>query len=165
MSDSNKKLFKKFLQFFYLRYVQLNALIALSKFLGRTPLIGKVLTVLCDNLILYIFGAELTSRSLDIETLVVGHSTGVVLGGNGIRCTGTLNVSSGVVFGRRYGPAKETEPDVFFDLIGDVAIGANSVLLGPLRIVGPTTIGALTLVTHDIEEPGVYVGIPAVRLR
>ena len=125
---------------------------------------GKLAATICDNFVLYIFGTELTSSSLDIDQLVIGHSTGVVLGGNGIRCTGTLNLSSGVVFGRRYGESKMSDPDPFFDLRGDISIGANSVLLGPLKIVGPTIIGAMTLVTHDIEEPGVYVGIPAKRL-
>lgn len=156
--------FKRFFRVFYLRHAQINAWIGLSKLLRRLPGVGKFASTICDNFVLYIFGTELTSSSLDIDQLVIGHSTGVVLGGNGIRCTGTLNLSSGVVFGRRYGEPKASDPDPFFDLHGDISIGANSVLLGPLKIVGPTIIGAMTLVTHDIEKPGVYVGIPAKRL-
>lgn len=156
---------KRFMRVLYLRHVQINAWISLSKWVRTLPIIGKALSTLCDNFILYIFGTELTSATLDIQELSIGHSTGVVLGGNGIRCTGSLNLSSGVVFGRRYGDSKALDNDPFFDLQGDVSIGANSVLLGPLKIVGPTVIGALTLVTHDIEEPGTYVGIPAKRIR
>ena len=155
---------KRLLRYLYLTSYQINALIALSRAFAKLPLVGKALSILTDNLMLTLYGIELTSRSLDIRKLVVGHSTGVVLGGNGIRCSGTLHLSSGVVFGRRYGRSDAPEPEVFFDIDGDLTIGANSVLLGPLRIKGPTTIGALTLVAHDIEVPGVYVGTPARRL-
>lgn len=156
---------KSFFRFLYLRPVQINAWIELSKLLRKLPVLGKAASIICDNFVLYIFGTELTSSSIDVKELVIGHSTGVVLGGNGLRCTGTLNLSSGVVFGRRYGEPQASDPDPFFDLHGNVSIGANSVVLGPVKIVGPTIIGALTLVTHDITEPGVYVGIPAKRLK
>ena len=46
-----------------------------------------------------------------------------------------------------------------------MTVGANSVLLGPLTIRGPTIIGALSLVTKDILEPGVYVGAPAKKIK
>lgn len=154
---------KKYLRFFYVTTVQIAALVELSKLLRRIPIAGKLLSVWTDNLMLALYGIELTSASIKVAKLVVGHSTGVVLGGNGIRCTGTLHLSSGVVFGRRYGDDRPG-PEHFFDIDGDITIGSNSVLLGPLKIKGPVTIGALTLVTHDITEPGIYVGIPARRL-
>lgn len=138
--------------------------IVLSRGLSRIPLVGRALSIFADNLLLLFYGIEVTSPSLAIGRLVIGHSTGVVLGGNGIRCTGTLHVSSGVVFARRYGRAGGDEPGPFFDFEGDVTVGANAVLLGPLKIKGPVTIGALTLVAHDISEPGTYVGQPARRL-
>lgn len=39
--------------------------------------------------------------------------------------------------------------------------GTNSVLLENLKIIDSTTIGAGAVVTKDLVEPGVYVGIPA----
>ena len=155
---------KKFLRVLYVTSVQINCWIALSRACARIPVIGRLCSVLIDNVMLALYGVELTSSSLDINKLVVGHSTGVVLGGNGIRCTGTLHISSGVVFGRRYTSSGAPDPEFFFDIDGDLTIGANSVLLGPLKIKGPVTIGALTLVTKDIEEPGTYIGLPARRL-
>jgi serine acetyltransferase len=155
---------KEILRVLYLTSYQINVLIAVSRAFARVPLIGKALSILTDNLMLVLYGIELTSSSLNIGKLVVGHSAGVVLGGNGIRCNGTLHLSSGVVFGRRFGKGDAPEPEVFFDIDGDLTVGANSVLLGPLKIKGPTTIGALTLVAHDIETPGLYVGTPARRL-
>lgn len=137
--------------------------IAISRALSRIPLVGKALSVLADNALLYLYGIEVTSSSLAVGKLVIGHSTGVVLGGNGIRCSGTLHINSGVVFARRYSGGRD-EPEAFFDIEGDLTVGANAVLLGPLKIRGPVTIGALTLVSKDIAEPGVYVGQPARRL-
>lgn len=154
---------KKYLRIFYQTGVQINAWICISRGLARVPLIGRPLSILTDNLMLALYGIELTSTSLNIGRLIVGHSTGVVLGGNGIRCTGTLHLSSGVVFGRRFSEGHD-EPEHFFDIDGDVIIGSNSVLLGPLKIKGPVVIGALTLITRDILEPGTYVGTPARRL-
>ena len=37
--------------------------------------------------------------------------------------------------------------------------------MGPLSIKGPVLIGALSLVTRNITEPGVYVGAPAKKIR
>jgi serine acetyltransferase len=114
-----------------------------------------------DRVLLSHFGIEVLSKSIDCDDLVVGHSTGVVLGGNGIRCTGRLHVSSGVVFARKLSSAEEQLGVPFFDIEGDLTVGANSVVVGPSRIVGPVTIGALSYVDIRNLEPGLYVGSPA----
>lgn len=155
---------KQAFRLFYSTGVQVRFLIRLSANVRKAWIPGKILSMLIDNLLLALYGLEVTSSSIHVENLIVGHSTGVVLGGNGIRCTGTLHLSSGVVFARRYGAAEGPDPEVFFDIDGDLTIGSNSVLLGPLKIKGPVVIGALTLVSHDIAEPGTYVGTPAKRL-
>ena len=49
-------------------------------------------------------------------------------------------------------------------VIGDrVSIGSNATLL-PVRICDDVVIGAGSVVTRDIEEPGVYAGNPARRM-
>jgi acetyltransferase-like isoleucine patch superfamily enzyme len=49
--------------------------------------------------------------------------------------------------------------------IGDhVSIGTNATIL-PVRIASGTVIGAGSVVTKDIETPGVYAGNPAKKLR
>lgn len=154
---------KKNLRVFYLTTAQISRLICISKRLAGFGFPGLALSTCIDNMMLTFYGIEVVSRSLDITNLIVGHPTGVVLGGNGIRCTGTLHLSSGVVFGRRYGDTS-TAAEPMFNIEGDATIGANSVLLGPLAIRGPVIIGALSLVTKDITEPGVYVGTPARRI-
>jgi serine acetyltransferase len=155
---------KKYMRFFYQPGIQVVGLIKLSKFLRKLPLLGKIISVFIDNLIFYFFSLEVTSPNVEVKSLTIGHATGVVLGGNGIRSSGNLHVSSGVVFARRY---QDNSDDIspYFDIEGDLTVGANSVLLGPLTIKGPTIIGALSLVTKDILEPGVYVGTPAKKIR
>lgn len=152
------------LRVFYMATAQISQMIRISKWLTRHGLLGRALSICIDNLMLTLYGIEVISGSLDVANLIVGHCTGVVLGGNGIRCTGTLHLSSGVVFGRRYGDSS-TAVAPMFNIEGDATIGANSVLLGPLTIRGPVIIGALSLVTKDITEPGIYVGTPARRIR
>lgn len=152
------------LRFLWVTGEQVRLLIALSRALSRVPVLGRAASILLDNLLLPLYGIEVASRSLSINRLVVGHSTGVVLGGNGIRCTGTLHIGSGVVFARRFSDPSVPDPEWFFDIDGDLTVGANSVLLGPLKIKGPVTVGALSLVAHDIDQPGAYVGQPARRL-
>lgn len=50
-------------------------------------------------------------------------------------------------------------------VIGDnVSIGSNSTIL-PTRICNNTVIGAGSVVTKEISEPGIYVGNPAKLLR
>jgi acetyltransferase-like isoleucine patch superfamily enzyme len=49
--------------------------------------------------------------------------------------------------------------------IGDrVSIGSNATIM-PVNIAGGSVIGAGAVVTKDIEEPGVYAGNPARRIR
>jgi serine acetyltransferase len=164
---------KEFFRFFYLPTSQISLLIKVSALFAKWGFWGKAISIILDNLLLALYSMEVTSRSLQINKLIVGHSTGVVLGGNGIACSGTLHVSSGVVFGRRYDtglPSTSqntpiTNRNSFFTVEGNLTIGANSVLLGPLKIKGPVIIGAMSLVTHDILEPGIYVGIPAKKIK
>lgn len=150
------------LRIFYDTSLQAVSLIAVSKKIQAVPFVGRILTVLIDNVIHHFYGCEVTSRSIEVDHLILGHTVGIVLGGNGIKCDGKLHLSSGVVFARKYGDEASRRPLFIFE--GDVTIGANSVLVGPLKIKGPTTIGALTLVNKDIVEPGVYVGSPAKKI-
>ena len=46
----------------------------------------------------------------------------------------------------------------------NVSVGSNSTIL-PVRIISGTVIGAGSVVTKDINSPGVYAGNPAKRVR
>jgi len=59
------------------------------------------------------------------------------------------------------GDASKWERTVIED---EVSIGTNATIL-PVRICRGTVIGAGAVVTKDIDEPGVYAGNPARKLR
>lgn len=63
------------------------------------------------------------------------------------------------------GPARGDKSRWKATLIGnDVSIGSNSTIL-PVTICDGVVIGAGSVVTRDILEPGVYAGNPARRMR
>lgn len=44
-------------------------------------------------------------------------------------------------------------------------IGTNAVIDHGIKIAPGSVVGAMALVTHDIESPGIYVGIPAKKIK
>jgi len=65
-----------------------------------------------------------------------------------------------------------TVPDAFRNVIvkdvvleRHVIIGAGCVLLPGASIVAGTAIGAMSLVTEPVTEPGIYAGIPAKKIK
>ncbi|MGI9205279.1 MAG: acyltransferase [Woeseiaceae bacterium] len=63
------------------------------------------------------------------------------------------------------GPAGGNQSKWRSTKIGDrVSIGSNATIL-PVTIAAGTVIGAGSVVTRDIDEPGIYAGNPAMRLR
>lgn len=63
------------------------------------------------------------------------------------------------------GPARGDRSLFKSTRIGDrVSIGSNATLL-PVNVCNDVVIGAGAVVTHDILEPGIYVGTPARLLR
>lgn len=64
----------------------------------------------------------------------------------------------------RGGPAHGDRSKWRTTSVGDrVSIGSNATIL-PVRIAAGTVIGAGTVVTRDITEPGTYAGNPARRI-
>lgn len=148
---------------------QVRGWIALSKASRRIPGIGKALALLIDRLMLAAYGLDMTSASISIAKLSISHPVGVLLGGNGIISSGRVAIMAGVKFVGR----SPSDPDYVeraskgevFVLGDNVVIGANSVLVGPLTICDNVVIGAMTVVNRSINEPGIYVGSPARKIR
>ncbi len=148
---------------------QINFWIKFSRFLFyNIPVLGKGLSYFLDRFIFFIYGIELMAFSINVKYLSIPHPNSVLLGGNGIKSSGRVVIMSGVKFGGK----TPTDPtylrrhkisEVF--RIGDnVVIGSNVCLLGPLDICDNVIIGAMSLVNKSITEPGVYVGIPAIKV-
>lgn len=154
---------RRYIHLFFDPTIKIKYLVRAGFLFGRYGFIGKFISVLIDKVVYFVYAMEVCSRFVDVKDLQVGHSVGVVLGGTGIRCTGTLRVASGVVFGVDInGDTKIRRPA--FSVIGDLTVGANAVIIGPTQFTGSVTIGALSFLKLSEVRTGVYVGNPVRRL-
>lgn len=150
------------------RYIRLH--IRLSRALYfRLPLLGRACSLLMDRLLLWFYGIDLMSASIDVRALSISHPVGVLLGGNGIVSHGRVAVMAGVKFvGRSPLDAeylrRHAERRVF-SLGDNVVIGANSVVVGPVDICDNVVIATMSLVNRSITEPGVYAGVPVKKIK
>ena len=148
---------------------QIRGLLRLGFWLAHSvPLIGRALSLVLDRLLLIFYGLDVTSRTIRVRSLSVGHPVGVLLGGNGIRSNGTVIVNAGVKF-VGHSPRNERylqlhKEQRVFELGHNVVIGANSTIVGPVRICDNVVIATMSLVNKDITEPGLYAGIPVKRI-
>lgn len=156
---------KRWLKALWSIEAQIRGWIRVSTLLSRhVPVLGKSLGMILDRLLLVVYGIDLTSSSIAVKVLSISHPGGVLLGGNGVVSNGRVAIMSGVkLVGRSPTDAEylrlHRERRVFS--FGDnVAIGANTVVIGPVEICDNVVVGAMSLVNKSITEPGVYVGIP-----
>ena len=93
-----------------------------------------------------IFTTDITVGSYNIFNLscTVGHDTEI---GDCNVFNPTVNISGGVRIG------------------SNILVGTGSQILQYLSICSDSTIGAGAVVTKDVKESGVYIGIPAKRLK
>lgn len=149
--------------------VQLRFVIGVSSWIAaHVPVVGAVVSLVIDRCLMFLFGIELHSASVRVAYLSISHPTGVLLGGNGITSPGRVAVMSGVKF-VAHSPNCENykilhRAQRVFDLGDNVVIGANSVVIGPVKICSNVLVGAMSLVNRDLTEPGVYVGVPVKRI-
>ena len=136
--------------------------------LMHIPILGKVIGMLMDRLILFFYGIDMMSTSINVKKLSIAHPNGILLGGNGIFSCGRVAIMAGVKFVGRSPNNEEylrrQKEGRVFDLGDNVVIGANSAIVGPVRICDNVIIGAMSMVNKDITESGVYVGSPATKI-
>jgi serine acetyltransferase len=141
----------------------------LAKSCYRLPAIGRFVGMYMDRTLLWDYGLDVRSDTVEVAYLSISHPSGVLLGGNGIVSRGRVAIMSGVKFVGRHPHDPEylrrhKERSVF--RLGDnVMIGANSVIVGPVDICDNVAIAAMSLVNRSIAEPGLYVGTPVRRVK
>ncbi len=135
----------------------------------RLGLPGRALAAILDRVLLFLYGIDLHSASIEVGKLSISHPAGILLGGNGLKSSGRVAIMSGVKLVARSPNDPEylrrhalREVFVFGD---NVVIGANSVVVGPVDICDNVVIAALSLVNRSITEPGVYAGSPVKQVR
>ncbi len=88
--------------------------------------------------------------------LILHPELGVVVSARA-RIGRNLILTGGNCIGSRPG----TDVDGGIDIGDDVSLGANAVVLGPVRIGNRATIGAGAVVVDDVADDAVVVGVPA----
>lgn len=128
----------------------------------RIPIVRQILHVLCllwQKTIEITTGISIPASAKIGPSFYIGHFGGVILNANtqiGANC----NISQGVTVGVSGLGDKRGVPS-----IGDnVYIGANSVLVGKIKIEDHVLIGACSLVTTNVEQNSVMLGVPAIKI-
>lgn len=89
------------------------------------------------------------------------HPTGIVLGSASVigeNCSIYQNVTVG---GARIGDAKSNNQPLIGD---DVILFSGSMVLGSVKVADRVTLGANSVLLHDADRSGIYVGSPARRI-
>lgn len=136
--------------------------LAHSVYKMRVPIVKQVLQLF---MLLWQKGIEITTgisipASAKIgHSFYIGHFGGVILNAKA-NIGNNCNISQGVTIGVSGQGEKRGVP-----VIGnDVYIGANAVLAGKISLQNNAVIGACSLVTTDVEENAVMLGVPAVKV-
>lgn len=104
----------------------------------------------------YKYGIEIHPTTKIGEGMFINHFGGIVVNENAV-IGKNCNLSHGVTIGQTNRGSKQGSP-----VIGDnVFIGPGAKIIGHIRIGNNAAIGANAVVTSDIPDNGVAVGIPA----
>ena len=136
-----------------------------------------------EKIIVYILGIKFTKNlknknkqtkyennacciGIDIEELknkniIFPHPTGIVIGSK-VKLGNNIKIWQNVTIGAKSDIDWQNQK---YPEIGDnVLIYANSVIIGDVKIGSNSIIGAMSLVTCDVEANSIYAGIPAKKI-
>ncbi|MBR3144994.1 MAG: serine acetyltransferase [Clostridia bacterium] len=95
--------------------------------------------------------------------MYIPHFVGIVIGNTaeiGENCT----IFPGVVFGAKYSPKKENPNGRRHPKCGNNCVfGANSSIIGDITIGNNVTVGAGAVVTKDIPDNSIVVGVNNIK--
>lgn len=136
--------------------------LAHSVYKMRFPVVKQILQILMllwQKVIEITTGISIPASAEIGHSFYIGHFGGIILNAKTI-IGNNCNISQGVTIGVSGQGEKRGVP-----VIGnDVYIGANAVLAGKISVQNNAVIGACSLVTTDVEEHAVMLGVPAVKI-
>lgn len=101
-------------------------------------------------------GVEIHPGAVIGRHLLIDHGTGVVIGETAVIGDDVIMHHQVTLGGRVNTPGKR------HPTVGDrVYIGAGAMILGNITIGSDSSVGALTLVLHDVPKKSIVVGNPA----
>jgi serine O-acetyltransferase len=136
-------------------------LIRLGGSLSKTPLIGRVFSLIIEYIIRILFSSDISLKAKFGKGLVIAHGHDIVIGADVI-LGDNCKIFNGVTLGNRdtEKSSKGNQPRVGHNVL--ISTGAK--ILGPVIIGNNVKIGANSVVLKNCTENGTYVGVPATRL-
>lgn len=117
---------------------------------------GGVITVLILNHYSYLFGMGIQRGTNIGKGFYIGHFSGIIVSGAAI-IGDNCNISQGVTIGVAGSGENRGVPQVG----NNVYMAAGAKLIGKIKIGNNVAIGANAVVTKDVPDNAVVVGIPA----
>ena len=122
----------------------------------------KIRAIIIHNRIVRKTGCEIYPQAKIGKCLYIPHFVGIVVGNTteiGENCTLFPNV----VFGAAYHPSKKNPSGRRHPKVGDNCVfGANSSIIGNIIIGNIVTIGAGAVITKDVPDNAIVVGVNRV---
>ena len=122
------------------------------------------------NVIAYGFYSVKNSKKITLKGRVnvndyvyINGLGGIELGHNVVLSAGAMLISTGLEINNIGFTNKHINKKIIIN--DNVQIGAGAKVLAGVTIVSNVVIGAGSIVTRDIDEPGVYVGSPVRKIR
>ncbi|KIL49816.1 serine O-acetyltransferase [Jeotgalibacillus soli] len=107
------------------------------------------------------YGISVGMNSIIGKNLKIPHPTSIVIG-DGVVIGDNVTLYQNVTLGKKKGNIDSTRD---YPIIGNnVTIFAGAQIIGNVLIGDGAVIGANSVVLEDVEENGVYAGIPAKKL-
>jgi maltose O-acetyltransferase len=97
------------------------------------------------------------------NNVYINASAPIQLGENVSLSAGSSLISTGIIFSEKGKMKEHTSSKI---IIGDnVQIGAGAIVLGGVTICDNVLVGAGAVVNKNIDEAGIYVGVPARKIK
>jgi serine O-acetyltransferase len=131
----------------------------LSTLVRKIPYVGKLLSKILEYSIRVLFSSDISSKSNIGSGLLIQHGQDIVIGADvvlGVNCT----IFNGCTLGNKDLSLSsfKNQPTVG----NNVTICTGAKILGPVIIGNNVTIGANSVVLHNIPDNCIAVGVPAV---
>jgi serine O-acetyltransferase len=112
---------------------------------------------LISNLNFILSGAEICVGASIESPAIIRHPSGIVIG-SGVSIGQKCIILQGVTIGLS-SVQNSSSPD--YPILGDrVVVGANSSILGKVKIADGTTVASHTLILSDTQIDTTYIGVP-----